>query len=306
MKFGKLPDISDVDFTLPPAPPHNGSLLSKLNHENGSPHLQVFLGATGWSMKEWVGKVYPPKTRSGDYLTWYGKQFNGIELNTTHYRIPSLEQVEKWKQQVPADFRFCPKVPQLISHSRELGLDTPHVDRFLDVIAGLDDKLGCCFLQLPPYFDTGRWAWLEKLMHHWPVETIPLSIEFRHASWFDGSGAGPAAFRRMEALGFGLVITDVAGRRDVLHMRLSAPFTLVRFVGNGLHKTDFLRADAWIMRLNQWARSGLRQAFFFPHQPDNLLAPDMIDYFSAQLEGSEIIRTRGPRLLPENKQTSLF
>ncbi len=306
MKFGKLSDIRGVDFSLPPDHPDSNGFLSSLAGAGVSSHLQVFLGATGWSMKDWVGRVYPPKTKARDYLAFYAKQFNSIELNTTHYRIPALAQVEKWKQQVPSDFRFCPKVPQLISHGRQLGIDTPHVDHFLDVIAGLGDKLGCCFLQLPPYFDTTRWGALEKLLDHWPAASIPLALEFRHASWFEDPGPGRAAFKRIEELGFGLVITDVAGRRDVLHMRISAPFTLVRFVGNGLHETDYRRADAWVQRLTQWADSGLQQAFFFPHQPDNLLAPDMIDYFSRKLKDGKTITSRGPKWLTENQQTSLF
>jgi uncharacterized protein YecE (DUF72 family) len=306
MKFGKLPDIRAVDFSLPPDHPDSEVFLSSLQGKATSPHLQVFLGATGWSMKEWVGKIYPPKTQARDFLTFYAKQFNSIELNTTHYRIPSPVQVEKWKQQVPSDFRFCPKVPQLISHGRHLGLDTPHVDHFLEVIAALDDRLGCCFLQLPPYFDTSGWERLEKLLDYWPSASTPLALEFRHASWFEDPGPGRPAFQRMEELGFGLVITDVAGRRDVLHMRISAPFSLVRFVGNGLHETDYQRADAWVQRLARWAESGLQQVFFFPHQPDNLLAPNMIDYFSEKLGDWDTITTRGPNGLTENQQTSLF
>ena len=88
MKFGKLQDISKVDFTLPPDAGENELFFDRLPK---SENVTIYIGCTGWSMKEWVGRVYPKGTKTKDYLQHYGKQFNTIELNTTHYRIPSFE-----------------------------------------------------------------------------------------------------------------------------------------------------------------------------------------------------------------------
>lgn len=306
MKFGKLTDIDQVDFSLPPDPKENFSLLAGNGSREASPPVPVFLGATGWSMKEWVGRIYPPKTKAADFLLAYGKQFNGIELNTTHYRIPSLEQVLKWKHLVPDDFRFCPKIPQQISHSRQLGLGTEGLITFQQVISGLGDQLGPCFLQLPPYFGLDRWPALQAFLLQWPAKEIPLTIEFRHGSWFEDLQQSQSVFQQMEHLSIGTVITDVAGRRDVLHMRVTAPFALVRFVGNGLHPTDFQRADDWVERLGLWSEKGISEVYFFPHQPDNLKAPDMIDYFAQSIQKLNTLTTRGPKFSEPNPQISLF
>ena len=67
------------------------------------------------------------------------------------------------------------------------------------------------------------------------------------------------------------VITDVAGRRDVLHGYITAPRSMVRFVGNGLIDSDYQRLEEWVFKLSDW---NLTENYFFPHQPDNILAPE--------------------------------
>lgn len=307
MEFGKLPDISKVDFGLPPDAPQTERLLASLPEEAGAPLF--FIGCTGWSMKEWVGRVYPKGTKAKDYLKAYSHQFNTIELNTTHYRIPDEETIEKWYRESEADFRFCPKVPQSISHSQNLGLGTALIPSFCESILGLKEKLGCCFLQLPPYFDIRRLPVLEKFLKAFPPE-IPLAIELRHESWFSNPQNGEAVFSLLEHHHIAPVITDVAGRRDVLHMRLTNGTAMVRFVGNGLHPTDFSRIDEWITRLAGWFRKGLREAYFFPHEPDNLLAPELAAYvLEKALQAIPQALTRGPKLIEgkeQGQQMSLF
>ena len=307
MKFGKLSDISGVDFTLPPDAPQAGPLLGSLPQREGPPLL--FIGCTGWSMKEWIGKVYPKGTKAKDFLRVYSRQFNTIELNTTHYRIPSAEMIEKWYQESSPDFRFCPKIPQSISHSQSLGLGTELIPSFCEAILGLKEKLGCCFLQLPPHFDIRRLSQLEKFLKSFPRE-ISLAIELRHESWFNNPQNREAVFSMLQGYGTATVITDVAGRRDVLHMRPTSGTALVRFVGNNLHPTDYSRIDQWMERLASWFENGLREAFFFPHEPDNLLAPELAAYVleKAQKWMPEI-ESRGPEFIQEEgngQQMSLF
>ncbi|MCB0578661.1 MAG: DUF72 domain-containing protein [Phaeodactylibacter sp.] len=307
MKFGKLPDISGVDFSLPPDSPENSRLLAGLPEREGPPLLHI--GCTGWSMKEWVGRVYPRGTKAKDYLRAYSRQFNTIELNTTHYRIPDAATVGKWYEESAPDFRFCPKVPQSISHSRNLGLGTELIPSFCEAVLGLREKLGCCFMQMPPYFDTRRLPQLEKFLKALPGE-LPLAVELRHESWFSGPKSGEAAFSMFQEHRAAAVITDVAGRRDVLHMRLTSGAALVRFVGNGLHPTDYHRVDEWVQRLAGWFEKGLREVFFFPHEPDNLLAPELAAYVLEKArEKIPGMKTRGPNLSGEEgqgQQMSLF
>lgn len=305
MKFGKLADISQVDFGLPSDPAGNQKVLAALPEPTETP--ACYIGCTGWSMPEWVGKVYPKGTKSKDFLKYYSQQFNTIEFNTTHYRIPNFSTVEKWYEESAPGFKFCPKVPQTVSHSRDLGAGNDSLELFTDVILGLKEKLGACFLQLPPYFGHDRLALLENFLQRWP-RAIDLSVEVRHESWFESDANRRDLFNLLYRYGAGTVITDVAGRRDVLHMALTTGFAMVRFVGNGLHPTDYERIDEWVERINLWFDQGLHEIFFFPHEPDNILAPEMALYLFEKIKNNSTIRVKGPALLDEQdgEQMSLF
>ncbi len=303
MKFGKLPSVDTVDFNFLDTSESTKQVLEKYPN----PERQYFyIGCTGWSMKEWIGSVYPSKTKAKDFLKAYGKQFNTIELNTTHYRIPTLQTIEKWRQETPSDFRFCPKIPQIISHRKDLGISGDNIQRFCDVIARLEERLGCCFLQLPPYFATDRLPLLQQFIEQFPTSSIPLAIELRHESWFKEKEYFEALMSLCEATKVSTVITDVAGRRDVLHLRLATNSVLVRFVGNALHPTDYTRIDDWIKQLKIWFAQGLQAVYFFPHEPDNLLAPELAAYLLQQVEKELNVIVRGPNFIKEQKQMSLF
>lgn len=306
MDFGKLPSVEGVDFTLPPEPAANTTLLQTLP-KSPLPPL-VYLGATGYNMKAWVGSWYPAGAREKEFLTCYGRQFNTIEHNTTHYRIPDEALVARWREEVPNDFRFCPKVPQTISHSRHLGLQSRDLPLFCRMIQGLEEKLGCCFLQLPPQFGTQQLPLLDRFLEQFPVREIPLALEVRHPAFFSDSLSAEDYFQLLQAHGVTAVITDVAGRRDVCHLRLTTASAMIRFVGNGLHPTDYTRIRAWAERLRQWFDLGLRQVWFFCHEPDNLLAPDLTA-FAAETFGECIPGAvlRGPEpWRPPAQQGSLF
>lgn len=305
MKFGKLSNVELVDFSLPPISEASIDYLQKQNHSSKLPHF--YIGCTGWSMKNWVGNTYPKGAKTKDFLKHYGEQFNTIELNTTHYRIPDEATIEKWKNETPDDFRFCPKIPQSISHSRDLGMNSGNIQLFCNRIRLLDQKMGCCFMQLPPYFDTKRVDLLRSFLVNFPKD-IPLSIEFRHESWF----THPTIFQELidffRANEIATVITDVAGRRDVLHQEITSPKLVVRFVGNALHPTDYSRIDRWMEELQRLFKAGVQEIYFFPHEPDNILAPQMARYVFEQAQKHLKIITRGPDLERhrEGEQMSLF
>lgn len=305
MKFGRVKDIRQVDFSIPADPAGNIKVLAALPPTEESP--TCYIGCTGWSMPEWIGKVYPKGTKSKDFLKYYSRQFNTIEFNTTHYRIPSFETVEKWYHESEPDFKFSPKIPQSISHSRDLGASGDALEQFTDVILGLKEKLGSCFLQLPPYFGYDRLPLLTHFLKRWP-KAIELAVEVRHESWFADPDQRRELFNQLFLHGMGTVITDVAGRRDVLHMALTSGVAVVRFVGNGLDPTDYERIDAWVARINLWFEQGLREIFFFTHEPDNILAPEIALYLFEKIKNNSKIRVKGPTLLDEEEgeQMTLF
>lgn len=300
MDFGKLSDISQVDFTLPAESEENKRVLPQIP----TAQAEIYVGCPVWSQKEWVGKIYPQNAQSKDFLRYYAEQFNSIELNTTHYRIPHQSTIEQWKEQVGSDFRFSPKFPQPISHEKMLLNAQNLVDEFCEAIRGLGKNLGISFLQLPPYFEIKHLHHLEHFLDNFP-KNVPLAMEFRHASWFKEKNFEQAA-QILEKHQISTVITDVAGRRDVLHQRLTTPKVLVRFVGNALHPSDYMRIDAWIEQIYSWLQEGLETLYFFLHEPDNILAPDIALYFVEKLVAKTGLSLKIPILRKQTIQMKLF
>ena len=101
--------------------------------------------------------------------------------------------------------------------------------------------------------------------------TCKLAVEVRHPDWFAQKNTKKELLDMLESLGRTAVISDVAGRRDVLHMRLTSGTAFIRFNGHNLHHSDFTRIDTWIERLDAWLKKGLREIYFFMHQPDKAL-----------------------------------
>jgi uncharacterized protein YecE (DUF72 family) len=303
MDFGKLADISQVDWTLPPDDAASGVWPKSQNQA-------IYLGPTGWSMPSWVGNTYPAKAKSADFLQYYGKQFSTIEQNGTYYRMPDAEAVAKWVAATPEDFRFCPKVPQIISNSRDLSLSNNAYDEFVTALHGFGPKLGVAFLQLPTHAGEKVLKPLEQFLDR-HAGRIPLAIEGRNAELFAAGPIREYYFSLLDAYQIGAVMTDVSGRRDVLHGRITQPDVLIRFVGNGLVASDHDRMDAWIARWAEWFDHGVERIFCFTHEPENLLAPEM-----ALLTQQKIakllpqVTCRGPILpYPTNEiavQASLF
>jgi len=305
MKFGKLADISNVDFNLPEDPGSNTAIYDSL--EGGE--ATVYVGCTGWGMKEWKGTYYPTKTKATDFLKEYGKQFNTIELNSTHYGTPKPSTLQKWFDETPDDFMFCPKIHKAISHRKTLGTDSDIIENTMNALSVFRHKLGPAFMQLPPYFGGDRMDTLEHFFEVFPPG-FDLSIELRHESWF----ADQAILDDLQAMCVsydkGLLITDVAGRRDVLHMRVCNDYLMVRFVGNAtedaLHPTDIERVDQWIEQIKIYADHGLTRIYFFPHEPDNILAPDLADYLCQRITEITTLETRGPSKIQTGTQLNLF
>jgi uncharacterized protein YecE (DUF72 family) len=75
------------------------------------------------------------------------------------------------------------------------------------------------------------------------------------------------------------VITDTAGRFDVIHQRLTTKTAFIRFTANDLHPTDYQRLDKWILRVNNWTSNGLEHLYFFMHTPNKCLCPQLVQYF---------------------------
>ncbi|MEO1381775.1 MAG: DUF72 domain-containing protein, partial [Bacteroidota bacterium] len=106
---------------------------------------------------------------------------------------------------------------------------------------------------------------------------------FRNAEWFDTQQLFAPVLGLLREYKAATVITDVSGRRDVLHTDLTNKTAMIRLVGNALDKTDYERADAWVDRLKLWVNNGLEKLYLFPHEPGDVEAAKMGTYLVEQL-----------------------
>ncbi len=264
MEFGKLDNIDSVDWTLPQDDPKNQERLTPQSE------LKLHFGSPAWGSKHFLGKIYPPKTPTSEFLYHYSRNFNCIELNTTHYRIPDTKTIEDWKAMVPSHFQFCPKVYKDISHTKNGLVDKDLLAHWLHFLEGLKTNIGPSFIQLHEMFSYRDKMLLFRFLESWPKE-FKLSLELRHPSWFQNGVILPPLADYLNRRNIGLVITDVAGRRDVLHSSLSTNWSMIRLIGNNLHESDERRLGDWAVRIKEWQKMGLSDCYFFLHQPDDVM-----------------------------------
>lgn len=272
MKFGKVDNPELVDFTFPKDHPDTEILLS--NTANISP-LQVHVGCAKWNRQD-LKNFYPRGTK--DELVYYSTQFNSIELNATFYRIFSAETYEKWYDKTPSNFKFFPKMTNEVSHLRRMNDKVYEIaDRYLEVTSLLKDKLGTIFLQMHNNFGPKNWDRVVRFVEYWPKE-FPLAMEFRHTDWFTDEKVSQELYHLLEENNIANVLVDTAGRRDVMHMRLTTNEAFVRYVGAN-HTTDYARLEDWVVKLKDWKSKGLNKIHFFVHQNMELESPLLSAYF---------------------------
>ena len=145
--------------------------------------MNIYVGTSGYSYKEWKGSFYPEKIPAKEMLRFYSERLTTVEINATFYRMPQTSMLENWKDQVPATFRFSLKAPQRITHIKRLKETQDETKYFFETASVLADELGVVLFQLPPNMkkDLPR---LETFLTQLPT-TVRAAFEFRHPSWFE-------------------------------------------------------------------------------------------------------------------------
>lgn len=276
MKFGKVEQPERINFSLPNDHPDTEVILSK---QNADLPLSVHVGCAKWNRQD-LKNLYPRGTKNE--LEYYSSQFNSIELNATFYRMFPPEQFAKWADTVPENFTFFPKLVRNISHLRRLNDQVyPIVDEYLIGAANLKGKLGTLFLQMHDNFGPKNWDRVVRFVEHWPKE-FALAMEFRHTDWFNDEKVAQELYHLLEENNIANILVDTAGRRDIMHMRLTNNEAFIRYVGAN-HESDYARLDDWVERLAKWKEQGLRNINFFVHQNVERESPLLAAHFIAKL-----------------------
>ena len=276
MEFGRVPesDLNSIDFSLPPEPAFNKKILKGKPEKNA----KVYLGCAKWGREEWVGKIYPPKTKEKDFLQHYVQHYNSIELNATHYKVYGEGGIKKWIEKAAGkDFMFCPKMYQGVTHRGSLKGKEFITNEFFRGILSFGEYLGPIFIQVSDTFSPKRKDELFTYLKSLPTG-LQFFLEVRHPDWFLKEDIRNELMTSLAAMNMGIVITDTAGRRECAHMYLTIPKVFIRYVGNSLHASDYTRCDAWIERMKYWLDNGLQELYFFMHMHDEATSPELTVY----------------------------
>lgn len=162
----------------------------------------IRIGTSGYSYRDWVGPIYPNGLPPKEWLSYYAREFDTVEINSTYYRVPAPTMTAALVRKVdPKVFLFAVKVPKEMTHDR--GKFDATVGPFLRGIQPLLDTscLGTLLAQFPyslPREGEDALAHLERLREAIPRE-IPVHVEFRHTHWYRPE---VYAFLRDHDLGF--------------------------------------------------------------------------------------------------------
>lgn len=152
---------------------------------------RVLAGTCAWGFDDWRDVFYPHAWPRNRWLEFYARHFPAVEMDSSFYHVPSAKTVAQWAGMTPETFRFCPKLPQTLSHEKRLEDPAPEIQMMRRLAGELGGRFGCALLQLPHGFHARphEEKALRALLRAWPAD-VPLAVEFRHESWNTPHAAG--------------------------------------------------------------------------------------------------------------------
>jgi uncharacterized protein YecE (DUF72 family) len=142
---------------------------------------RIRVGTSGYLYRHWRGVLYPEGLGQREWLPWYARWFDTVEMNATFYRLPSAAAVDHWREIVPGGFTFAVKGSRYLTHLKRLLDADTGIAHFYGPVAHFGPKLGPVLWQLPPRMkpDPGR---LDRFLSGVPAGRH--AVEFREAEWY--------------------------------------------------------------------------------------------------------------------------
>ena len=204
------------------------------------------IGCSGWSYADWRGIVYPAQLPTRRWFEHYQSLYDTVELNTTFYRLPRPEAVEKWAAEARPGFLYALKLGAYGTHRKKLTDPDQWLPNHFDRADRLGTHHGPTLVQLPP-----RWRrnvarldeFLEALGQRRTSER--WAVELRDPSW-----VADDVFAVLQRHHAALCVHDLLADHP---FELTTDWTYVRFHGpNALSRPYHDRYPA--AQLERWAQ----------------------------------------------------
>ncbi len=196
---------------------------------------RVLVGTASWTDPTLIKsrRFYPRGCSSAeDRLRYYASLFPLVEVNSSYYALPSIDNSKVWAERTPAEFTFNVKAFRLFTgHQTNIDVLPPPVrDRlpsgiagnksikyrdvpdplldllwqfFIEALAPLHErgKLGLVHFQFTPSLTCTAAAREHIVECRQRMSQFAISVEFRHQSWFsDAHRERTLAFEREHEL----------------------------------------------------------------------------------------------------------
>lgn len=235
---------------------------------------KIYVGTSGYSYSSWKGKFYPPGLKSADYLPFFARHYNAVEINSTFYRLPLRKTVKRWAEETPSSFHVCLKVWRFISHQTRLHDNEKYIAAFMDSIQDMAGKKGPLLLQLPPNMkpDFERLDQsLTRFSHHSFGHRWQLAVEIRNKDWY-----GAELNQVLDQHHAALVMHDMPGAAT-MEANAGSHFVYMRFHGprgdyGGVYGKAGLEKPAEALR--RYRADGKAVYAFFNNDRDGGAIPD--------------------------------
>lgn len=199
----------------------------------------ILVGTASWTDKTLIacGRFYPKGCSSAEArLRYYASLFAMVEVDSSYYAMPAPATAQLWAERTPEGFVMNVKAfrlftghqtPPVVLHkdiAQALGPVKGHLyykdlapeirdelwRRFHEALQPLvaAGKLGLVHFQFPPWVTRSR-AGTAHVLHC--VERMgegTVSVEFRHASWFEGDAATASTLALLREAGAVHTVVD--------------------------------------------------------------------------------------------------
>jgi uncharacterized protein YecE (DUF72 family) len=166
---------------------------------------EILIGTSGYYYDDWKGEFYPEDTLKKDYLEYYARSFNVLELNSTYYRIPEARQSMEMIKRSSGRLEFVVKASRYLTHEISDNSIRDSLPLFIKGISPFTEKglLGSVLLQFPQsfHYTASNRFYLKSLIE--ALSPVPVSIEFRQKEWLKDS-----VFETLRELEAGFVCVD--------------------------------------------------------------------------------------------------
>lgn len=227
--------------------------------------MNLYVGTSGFSYKEWHGAFYPEELTSVDLLAFYARRFSAVEINSSFYRIPAERVLEGWASATPPAFRFYLKASRRITHSGPLDQGGRDLGFLLHTARALGKRLGGILFQIPA-LQPRNMPQLETLLEMLP-DGLHAAFEFKHRSWHD-----TRVFTALGLRDFAACISDTDQEQSPLIS--TASWGYLRMRRGGYSRKELTRWADWILQ-QKWKHC----CVFFKHERNSGESPVLAQRF---------------------------